>query len=191
MTAPTTFRTAAAFRRWLGRHHATATHLVVRCFRVHATDQGLGYAEALDEALCYGWIDGVRRAVDADTFSVRFSPRKATSIWSRVNVRHAERLIQAGRMAPYGHRVFDARDCSRTGSYSFEQARVRLAAAFTRTFKANRKAWKYFECEAPWYRRTSIHWVMSAQKEETRVRRFGILIACSASGERIPMLRRP
>lgn len=186
----TSFASPAQWRAWLHRHHTRATSILVRLRKKHV-EVGITYAEALDEALCYGWIDGVRRAVDADTFSVRFSPRKATSIWSRVNVRHAERLIQAGRMAPYGHRVFDARDCSRTGSYSFEQARVRLAAAFTRTFKANRKAWKYFECEAPWYRRTSIHWVMSAQKEETRVRRFGILIACSASGERIPMLRRP
>lgn len=152
---------------------------------------GITYAEALDEALCHGWIDGVRRAVDAGSYSVRFTPRKAKSIWSLVNVRHAERLIQEGRMTAAGQKAFDARDASRTGVYSFEQKATALSPAYQRRFRANRAAWRYFEQEAPWYRRTSLHWVMSAKKEETRERRLATLIECSADAVRIPPLRRP
>ena len=190
MTAPTTFRTAAAFRRWLGRHHATATHLVVRCFRVHATDQGLGYAEALDEALCYGWIDGVRRSLDADSFTIRFSPRKARSIWSLVNVRHVERLIAAGRMTPAGLATFEAREAARTGIYSFEKPQAKLSPALARRFRAEPRAWRGFQARPPGYRRTCLHWVMSARQDATRLRRLEHLIECSATGVNIKPLRR-
>ncbi len=191
MTPPTTFRTAAAFRRWLGRHHATATHLVVRCFKVHATAQGISYAEALDEALCHGWIDGVRRALDTDSYTIRFSPRKPRSIWSLVNVRHVERLIAAGRMTPSGLATFKARDAARTGIYSFERSVADLSPALARRFRANPKAWTGFQARPPGYRRTCLHWVMSAKQEPTRLRRLEHLIECSARGENIKPLRRP
>ncbi len=190
MGEPRTFRNAAAFRAWLRRNHATAREIVVRLQRVHAADRGITYAEALDEALCYGWIDGVRRPVDADTFSIRFSPRKPRSIWSRINVRHAERLIAEGRMQPPGLAAFEAREEDRTGIYSFEGRAAELTPAYRKMFQANAPAWKYFEAQAPWYRRTSAYWVMSAKKEETRVKRLRTLMDCSASSRPIPVLDR-
>ncbi|MCX6551109.1 MAG: YdeI/OmpD-associated family protein [Acidobacteria bacterium] len=179
------FKTPAAFRAWLRTHHKTAIALVLRVSKNHAAATGVTYAQALDEALCYGWIDGVRRRLDADSFSVRFSPRKPRSIWSRVNVRHAERLIQAKRMTKAGLAVFEAREEDRTGVYSFEQRPAELTPAFRRRFQAITAAWTYFQQEAPWYRRTTSHWVMSAKREDTRIKRLQTLIASSAVRTRI------
>ncbi len=189
-SSPAHFPNAAAFRAWLRTHHRTATHLVVRIARNHAAHQGVTYAQALEEALCFGWIDGVRRSLDRDSFSIRFSPRKPRSIWSRVNVRHAKRLVAAGRMTGAGLKAFEARDEARTGVYSFERQPATLAPMYQALFRKKKKAWKYFQEEAPWYRRTSIHWVMSARREETREKRLATLMACSAKGERIPPLQR-
>jgi uncharacterized protein YdeI (YjbR/CyaY-like superfamily) len=185
----THFTTPAAFRAWLRTHHRSETALVLRIAKKHATGSGIGYAEALDEALCFGWIDGIRRRIDADSFSVRFTPRKPKSIWSRVNVAHVERLIRRKRMTKAGLAVFEARTDHRTGIYSFENRPAELPAAFRAQFKQHRAAWKYFQGEAPSYRRTATYWVMSAKQEPTRLRRLGILIACSANGVRIPQLR--
>jgi uncharacterized protein YdeI (YjbR/CyaY-like superfamily) len=189
--ALTTFRTPAAFRTWLRRNHSSAGALILRIARNHAADSGLTYAQALDEALCHGWIDGVRRRLDGDSFSVRFSPRKPRSIWSKVNVRHVQRLIEAGRMTQAGLAAFEAREESRTGVYSFEQRSTELAPGYRKRFAADEPAWRYFQREAPWYRRTSSHWVMSAKREETRLKRLQTLIDCSAEGLRVPPLRRP
>jgi uncharacterized protein YdeI (YjbR/CyaY-like superfamily) len=188
--AARSFASASAFRAWLARHHATATELVVRCRKTGAARPGITYAEALDEALCFGWIDGVRRSVDGDTFSVRFSPRKPRSTWSRVNVAHVERLIREGRMAEPGLAAFAARGDRRTGVYSFEQRSVELSREYTSAFRANGRAWAYFQKQPPWYRRTSSHWVMSAKREDTRARRLATLIAYSAQHEPIPPLAR-
>jgi uncharacterized protein YdeI (YjbR/CyaY-like superfamily) len=190
LDTPATFGSADRWRAWLERHHRTETELVVRLFRTHAGEQGLTYIEALDEALCFGWIDGVRRAFDAVSFTVRFSPRKARSIWSRVNVAHVERLMAADRMTPAGLAAFQARDAGRTGVYSFEQRTVHLAPALLRRFRARARAWRCFEGRPPGYRRTAIHWVMSAKREDTRLRRLQVLIECSARGESIPVLAR-
>lgn len=187
---PATFRSAERWRAWLERHHRTETDLVVRLFRVHASQQGLSYTEALDEALCFGWIDGVRRAFDAVSFTVRFSPRKARSIWSRVNVAHVERLITGGRMTGAGLAAFKSREERRTGVYSFEQRAMALAPNLLRRFQARARAWRYFEGRPPGYRRTAIHWVMGAKRDDTRLRRLQVLIDCSARGERIPPLAR-
>lgn len=188
-TGPSSFRTQAAFRDWLEQHHQTRGELVVRLYRAHAAHLGLSYRQALDEALCFGWIDGVRRRFDADSFLVRFTPRKPGSIWSRINVAHAERLTTAGRMARAGLAAFRAREARRTGVYSFERKPMTLSPAFVRTFRANRKAWAYFQRAAPWYRRTSTYWVMSAKREETRATRLATLIDCCARGERVPPLK--
>jgi uncharacterized protein YdeI (YjbR/CyaY-like superfamily) len=187
--ALTSFGSPAAFRAWLQKHHAQETALILRCFKVHAADRGVTYAQALDEALCLGWIDGVRRSVDADSFSVRFTPRKPTSTWSRVNITHVERLIKAGRMAKPGLDAFAARTEARTGVYSFER-QSDLAPAFAARFRAHTVAWAYYLSQAPWYRRTSTHWVMSAKKSETREKRLAQLIDCSARREPIPQLDR-
>jgi len=188
---PRTFRSQAAFRAWLARNHANAPELLIRLFKAGAAHRGLTYTQALDEALCYGWIDGVRRSFDAESFTIRFTPRKPRSTWSRVNVAHVERLIAGGRMAQPGLAAYAARDEKRTGLYSFERRGMTFAPAHTRAFRASAPAWAFFAAQAPWYRRTCVYWVMSAKKHETRAKRLAQLIACSASGKRIPQLARP
>lgn len=189
--APRAFRSQAAFRAWLATHHASAPELLVRLFKTSAAHRGLTYAQALDEALCYGWIDGVRRRFDAESFTIRFTPRKPRSIWSRVNVAHVERLIAAGRMAKPGLAAYAARDEKRTGLYAFERRAMTLAPAYARTFRANAGAWSFFQAQSPWYRRTCTYWVMSAKREETREKRLAQLITCSVNHQRIPQLARP
>jgi uncharacterized protein YdeI (YjbR/CyaY-like superfamily) len=186
--APKAFRSPAAFRAWLEKNHATASELEVRLFKVHAARRGITYAQALDEALCFGWIDGVVHRFDADSFRQRFTPRKPRSTWSRRNVLHVERLKKAGRMAPAGLAAYEGRDAHRTGVYSFEQARPALTAAYVNAIRANKAAWAFFQGQAPGFRRLMAHWIMSAKKEETRARRLGLLIECSARGRKIPAL---
>jgi len=185
-----TFPSPEAFRAWLAQHHKTASELVVCCSKAQAKDRGLTYAEALDEALCFGWIDGVRRRVDGESFSVRFSPRKPKSIWSAVNIRKAAALEAAGRMRLSGRAAFAAREERSSRRYSYESKPKALDPAFERKLKRHKKAWDFFRSQAPSYRRTSIFWVVEAKREETRARRFATLLACSAKGERIPLLRR-
>ena len=187
---PLTSRPLPPSGHGFGKHHKTVRALVLRISKTHSADSGITYAQALDEALCYGWIDGVRQRLDAKSFSVRFSPRKPRSIWSRVNVRHVERLIQAKRMTKAGLIVFEAREEGRTGVYSFEQRPTELPTEYCRRLQVARPAWAYFQNEAPWYRRTSSYWVMSAKREDTRLKRLETLIGCSAAGLRIGPLRR-
>ena len=189
--AHTSFPSGAAFRRWLSRHHATETELLVRLFKVHARHRGMGYREALDEALCYGWIDGVRFGLDADSFLIRFSPRKKRSYWSDVNVRRIKELIAARRVRPAGLAAFGAHDERRAPRYSFETEPSSFDSSARKLFRANGPAWAYYQDQAPWYRRTTVHWVTRAKKPETRARRLAKLIACSAAGRRIDELSRP
>ena len=183
---PAYFKTAAAFRAWLRKNHNVATELLVRVHKKHAVDQGITYAEALDEALCYGWIDAVRRGLDADSFSIRFTPRKPRSIWSRINVAHIERLKQVGRMMPAGLAAFEARNDARTGIYSFEREAMTLSPDLVQRFRANRKAWAFFSTQPPGYQRLNVFRVMSAKREATRLSRLAALIAWSAKGMRAP-----
>lgn len=187
---PTAFTSQRAFRKWLQANHDRAGQLLVQCFKVHAREQGLTYREALDEALCYGWIDGVRRSVDRDSFSQRFTPRRPGSKWSAVNIRRVKELEAEGRMHEAGLRAFADRDTGNSRRYSFEQKPSRLDPASARAFRANPRAWKFFRAQAPWYQRTSIFWVMDAKREETRARRLRELIACSARSEPIKPLDR-
>jgi uncharacterized protein YdeI (YjbR/CyaY-like superfamily) len=185
---PKTFRTPAAFRAWLEKHHATAKKLELRLFKVHAAHRGLTYAQALDEALCFGWIDGVIHRLDEDSFSQRYTPRKPRSNWSRRNIEHVARLKKAGRMAPAGLAAYKAREAQRTGVYSFEQDRPELAPAYVKTIRANKAAWAFFQGQAPGFRRLMAHWIMSAKREDTRARRLALLIGCAARGRKIPQL---
>jgi uncharacterized protein YdeI (YjbR/CyaY-like superfamily) len=188
----TTFTSRQEFRKWLEANHATAREVLVRCYKTHAKEKGLTYREALDEALCFGWIDGVRRAVDEESFSNRFTPRRARSKWSRVNIQRAQELESEGRMTPAGRAAFAARSASSSRRYSFEEKPSTLDPASEKVFRANKRAWTFFQAQAPWYRRTSCFWVMDAKREETRARRLSELIACSARGEPIkPLDRRP
>jgi uncharacterized protein YdeI (YjbR/CyaY-like superfamily) len=188
--APKTFRTPAAFRAWLEKHHAKAKELEIRLFKVHAAHRGLTYAQALDEALCFGWIDGVVHRLDEDSFSQRYTPRKPRSTWSRRNLAHVERLKEAGRMMPAGLAAYEAREAQRSGVYSFEQERPELSPAYLKAIRANRAAWAFFQGQAPGFRRLMAHWIMSAKKEETRAKRLGILIDSSSRGRKIPPLER-
>jgi uncharacterized protein YdeI (YjbR/CyaY-like superfamily) len=185
---PTFFRTPDAFRRWLERHHAAKTELWVGFYKAASGRGGLTYTDALDEALCFGWIDGVRKRLDAEAFVQRFSPRTAKSYWSAVNTTRVLALKKAGRMHAAGLAAFERRDRATSGRYSFERAGAALPPADEKRFRANRKAWAYFEAEAPWYRRVVAHWVTSAKREETRQRRLDRLIADSAAGRRIGLL---
>jgi uncharacterized protein YdeI (YjbR/CyaY-like superfamily) len=177
------FASSRAFRVWLEKHHRTSKELLLRCYRVHAKHRGLTYREALDEALCFGWIDGVRRSVDGDSFCTRFTPRKPKSKWSAVNIRRAQELEVEGRMQEPGRTAFRARDRSNSRRYSFEERPSTLNQPAEKQFRANRPAWRFFQAQAPWYRRTTTFWVMDAKREETRARRLAALIASCAKGE--------
>jgi uncharacterized protein YdeI (YjbR/CyaY-like superfamily) len=188
---PRFFATPAAFRAWLERNHATATELLVGFHKRKTGTPCMTWSESVDEALCFGWIDAIRRRIDDNTYSIRFTRRKPTSIWSAINVRKVEALRAAGKMTPAGEQAFAHRTEARTGVYSFERNEAAvLPPAFARRFRADKAAHAYFTAQPPWYQRTATHWVISAKKEETRERRLATLIAESAASRWIPQLRR-
>ena len=184
-SAPRSFRTPGDFRAWLERHHASVTELMLRLYKVHAASKGITYPQALDEALCYGWIDGVRRSLDADSFTQRFSPRKPSSYWSRVNIAKAEGLIKAGRMAKPGLKRFEERDMTRSGKYSFEREAAAFSPEIEKKFQSSKRAWAFFQAQPPGYRRLMAFYVMSAKQDETRKTRLKRLIETSAKGKRL------
>jgi uncharacterized protein YdeI (YjbR/CyaY-like superfamily) len=188
---PIHFSDVAEFRAWLEAHHARATELLIAFYNKASGRGGLTYPAALDEALCFGWIDGLRKNLDAERYTIRFTPRKSGSIWSNVNVRHAERLLAAQRMHPAGQAAYAARDAKKTGIYSFEERPKKLPAALEKTFRAKKRAWAFWSEQPPGYRRTLIHWVVSAKREETRQRRLATLIAECAAGRRIDFMKPP
>jgi uncharacterized protein YdeI (YjbR/CyaY-like superfamily) len=190
-TKPKFFRTAVEFRGWLSKHHATETELLVGFFKKGSGKPSITYPEALDEALAIGWIDGVRRNVTEDSYSIRFSPRTAKSIWSNVNMKRVAALKAAGRMRPEGLAVFERRDAKRSGVYSYEREHAAFGADELKALAAEPKARTFFEAQPPGYRRVTAFWVMSAKRTETRERRMGILMDHSRRGERIPLLTSP
>jgi uncharacterized protein YdeI (YjbR/CyaY-like superfamily) len=183
---PTFFPTAADFRGWLERHHADTSELLVGFHKVGSGRPSLTWPESVDEALCFGWIDGVRKRVDDYSYTIRFSPRRPGSIWSRINMERTGVLIAEGRMRPAGLKAFGARKENRSGIYSYEQRGAELPKPYNGLLKNDRAAWKFFEAQPPSYRKTVCWWIVSAKKEGTRLRRLEKLIACSARGERIP-----
>ena len=185
-----TFASRQKFRDWLRQHHGSTPELLVRCYKVHAADKGLTYREALDEALCFGWIDGVRRSLDGSSFSTRFTPRKTKSKWSIINIERATELLAAGQMHSAGKAAFAARGGATTRRYSYESRPTKLDAGSLKKLRANKRAWSFFQAQPPWYQRTSTFWVMEAKREETRERRLAELIARSAKGEPIKPLDR-
>ena len=185
------FKSPAAFRAWLRVHHKKEMALWVGFWKKHTGKPSLTWQESVDEALCYGWIDGTRKARDAESYIQRFTPRKKRSNWSDINIGRVAALTTKGRMRPAGLAAFAAREAARSGVYSFEQrASVALTAAELRRFRAERGAWKFFESQPPGYKKTATWWVVSAKREETRGKRLATLIADSAAGLRIAMLRR-
>ena len=186
---PRFFKSPDEFGEWLTRNHDKARELWVGFYRKDSGKGGITYAEALDQALCFGWIDGVRKKVDEVSYTNRFSPRKARSIWSLVNTRRAKELVKLGLMQPPGLKAFEAREAQNTGVYSFEnRANCKLAPAYQRQFKTNEPAWTFFNAQPPGYRRTVIWWVMSAKRPETQERRLQRLVDLCAKRQRLPLL---
>lgn len=196
MTVPRTgnpkfFRNAQEFRAWLEKHHASAEELWVGFYKKGASRSGISYPQAVDESLCFGWIDGIRKSIDEERYMNRFTPRRRGSNWSDVNVKRIAALTAEGRMHPSGLAAFEARDAARSGVYSFENRdAATLDPAQEKRFRRNARAWSFFEAQPPGYRKTAIWWVISAKREETREKRLTTLIEDSANGLRIAMLRR-
>lgn len=187
MSAPRFFRTPAAFRKWLDANHDSASELMVGFYKKDSGRPSITWPESVDEALCYGWIDGVRRSLGEERYTIRFTPPKATSIWSNVNIAKVEALLKAGRMMPAGLAAWERRDPARSGIYLFERSDiVAFDAELERRFKRNRGAWKYLQAQPPGYRRLATHYVVSAKRPETRERRLAALVDYSARGERLP-----
>ncbi|HKQ58365.1 MAG TPA: YdeI/OmpD-associated family protein [Candidatus Eisenbacteria bacterium] len=187
---PRFFATPDDFRRWLERHHARAPELWVGFHKRGTGVPSITWPESVDAALSFGWIDGVRKRLDAERYVIRFTPRRPGSIWSAVNVRRIQALKRKGLMHAAGLAAFAKRTPARTGVYSFEQRPHDLPPRFLKAFKARPKAWAHFRARPPWYRRTVAWWIVSAKQEATRERRFAILLAHSERGQPIPSLDR-
>jgi uncharacterized protein YdeI (YjbR/CyaY-like superfamily) len=188
---PTFFATPADFRAWFEANHADHGELLVGFHKKGSGRPSITWPESVDEALCFGWIDGVRRSIDGDSYSIRFTPRKPRSIWSAVNTRRAQELIEEGRMTPPGLAALERRDEKRSGVYSFERGEAaKLDAEQERRFRAAAGAWEWFQSRPPSYRRAALHWVVSAKRAETRERRLATLIEDSANGRTIKPLTR-
>jgi uncharacterized protein YdeI (YjbR/CyaY-like superfamily) len=187
---PTFFATPADFRAWLERHHESHSELIVGFHKRGSGRPSITWPEAVDQALCFGWIDGVRRRIDDTSYSIRFTPRKARSTWSAVNIKRMKELVEDGLVAPAGLAAFERRTDDRSAIYSYEQRKsAKLEPDQERRLRAHERANAYFESQPPSYRRAAIHWVTSAKKPETREGRLAQLIECSAAGEPVPPLR--
>jgi len=173
---PCYFRSPDEFRSWLAEHQAKCTELLVGFYKKDSGRPSITYPEALDQALCFGWIDGVRKSVDQFSYTVRFTPRKKDSYWSKVNTKRANELVKMGLMQPAGLKAFNARDRTATKRYSFERANAKLPRVYAARFKAIPEAWAFFRSQAPYYQRVASWWVISAKQEETRLRRLQTLI---------------
>ena len=189
---PRFFATPKTFRAWLETDHEKKRELSVGFYKKGSGKQSLTWVESVEQALCFGWIDGVRKSIDGVSYTIRFSPRKPRSTWSAVNAARVEELRSQGLMRPAGLRAFEQRREDKTGTYAYEQRKnAKLDGAAERLFRANKKAWQFYQDQAPWYRRTAAWWVVSAKKEETRQRRLATLIEDSAQGRTIaPLARR-
>lgn len=181
------FKDQQAFGEWL-EEHSEDSEVWVGYYKKNTGRPGLTWSSSVDVALCYGWIDGIRKSIDKHSYKIRFTPRKKGSVWSAVNVKKVESLIQQGKMKPAGLHFFNSRSDER--GYSVSHRNATLPADYKNLIKANQNAWEYFSDLAPSYKRDSIWWVMSAKKEETRLRRLGVLISSSQDGLKIPALRK-
>jgi uncharacterized protein YdeI (YjbR/CyaY-like superfamily) len=189
---PIFFATPADFRGWLEAHHEAATEVLVGFHRKASGRPTMTWQEAVGEALCFGWIDGITRRIDEESYTIRFTPRRPSSNWSAVNVKRVGELTAAGLMRPAGMAAFERRSEAKSGVYSYEQRHeARLGPEQEREFRANDAAWRFFEAQPPGYRKIATWWVVSAKREETRRRRLATLIDDSANGRRLKHLTRP
>jgi uncharacterized protein YdeI (YjbR/CyaY-like superfamily) len=179
--APTFFPTQTDFRHWLEKNHRTAPELLVGFYKVGSGKPSMSWPESVDQALCFGWIDGVRRSIDSESYSIRFTPRKSTSIWSAINIHKVAALTDSGLMTPAGEKAFSFRKEHKSKIYSYEKEAAALDSDYETQFKNHTAAWDFFQKQAPSYKKLVIHWIMDAKQEKTRLSRLEKLIA--ESGE--------
>jgi len=185
MSRPRFFKSPAAFRAWLKKNHKTADELIVGYYKKGTGKASITWPESVAEALCFGWIDSIRKTIDEESYSVRFTPRRPKSRWSAVNIRMVAELEKAGKMTAAGRKAFKARPKSEENGYAVKDFDGELDKKRLSAFKKNKKAWQFFESQPPGYQRMARHWVMSAKREDTRDRRLAKLIESSAAGERV------
>ena len=183
---PKFFKTPSDFRKWLAAHHASETELWVGFYKKDSGKASITWPQSVDEALCFGWIDGIRKNIDEISYKIRFTPRKQWSTWSAVNIKRVPELTEQGLMEEAGLKAFAARQENRSGIYSYEQRSPELPAQYAKKLKKNAAAWKFFQAQPPSYRKAVNWWVVSAKQEETRLKRLDKLIDDSAEGRRIP-----
>lgn len=186
------FTSAARFREWLEKHHPAAPELWVGFYKKDSGKPSMTWPEAVDVALCFGWIDGIRKRIDATAYTIRFTPRKSGSIWSTVNIGRMQELTRLGLTQPAGLVAFERRKEEKSGVYAYENKNSAVfQAAHEKQFRAHKNAWKFFQAQAAWYRRTATWWVISAKKEETRLQRLETLVQHSENNRTLPQLTRP
>lgn len=179
------FPNSKDFRKWLQKNHKKETELIVGFYKVGSDKRSMTWSESVDQALCFGWIDGVRKSIDTKSYCIRFTPRKSTSIWSAVNIKKVEELIKAGLMTTDGQKAFSLRTEKKSKIYSYEKEAVTLDSKYEKLFKKNKLAWDFFTKQAPFYKKVMVHWIMNAKKEETRISRLANTISKSAQQRRM------
>jgi uncharacterized protein YdeI (YjbR/CyaY-like superfamily) len=185
MMVPKFFKSPAAFSKWLSANHAKSKELWVGFYKKSSGKPSIDWPQSVDEALCFGWIDGIRKSIDEESFKIRFTPRRPGSIWSAVNIRNVERLIKENRMQAVGLKAYELRKEYRSGIYAYEQRSPELVEPYAKEFKRHKAAWKFFQAQPPGYRKLMNWYVVSAKQEETRLKRLKILIEASAQGKRV------
>lgn len=181
----TFFATQQDFRKWLEANHKSQTELIVGYYKVGCGKPSMTWSESVDQALCFGWIDGVRRSIDAESYCIRFTPRRPASIWSAINIRKVEALTKAGLMRPEGIQAFEFRKDHKSQIYSYENDPLVLEKNLEKLFKREKSAWKFFTAQAPSYQKRIVDWIMGAKQEITRVSRLEKVITASAENRRV------
>ena len=187
---PIFFANASAFRKWLDQNHKKKKECYVGFYKVKSGKKNMSWSESVDEAICYGWIDGRRNSIDTESYMIRFTPRLPGSNWSAVNIKKVAELKNKGLMQPAGLAAYAKIKESKSKVYAFEQKIIILDGEYQRQFKANKKAWTWYQASAPSYQKASTWWVMSAKQKVTQIRRLATLIECSEQGLKIPSMRR-
>ena len=182
---PIFFSNQFEFRKWLEENHLKEVELFVGFYKTSSGKPSLTWSQSVDQALCFGWIDGVRKSIDNESYCIRFTPRRKTSIWSDVNIKKVEELTKQGLMHPAGLLAYGYRKVEKSGIYSFESEIKVLSDSFEIQFNANKKAWDFFNKQAPSYKKTIIHWIMSAKQEKTQLSRLEKVILASVSNQRL------
>jgi len=179
------FKSPGDFRKWLQKYHASTQELLVGYYKKSSGRPSMTWPESVDQALCFGWIDGIRKSVDEVSYTIRFTPRRPGSIWSSINIKRVEELTKDGLMQPAGLKAFEARKENKSGIYSYEQRSAELPPPYEKRLRQNKAAWEFFYAQPAWYRKQAFWWVVSAKKEETRLKRLEKLIEESAQGRRV------